>query len=475
MTEIKILSANCQGLGNSEKRIDVFNYLKSKKCHIYCLQDTHSSKLTENFIRCQWNNNECILSSMSSNSRGVGIFFNNNIDFQIHSHISDPDGNFIIADLTVDNNRFTLVTLYGPNSDSPLFFEQLIGKAQQFNNNKLIMCGDYNCIQDVNLDYYNYKHINNKKAHEKILDLKIEHNLIDPFREINPHLIRYTWRKPRPLKQSRLDYFLITENLFSSVNSCSIESSYRSDHSMVILNITFNKFNKHKPLWKHNNSLLHDIDYLNSINKKISEIKAQYAIPIYNPDNLNDIPNQNIQFTINDQLFLEVLLMELRGQSISYSCYKKKQTDNRESELIDKIEKLEHNLTDNDIQSLEICKEELKNIRKHKLNGHLIRSRAQIIEDDEKPSQFFCNLETHNYTSKLIPKLRKPNGDIITDQYEILEETKTFYENLYSSRDNELDDVDLNDELSDFIIPKLDKEESAALEGLLTFDECSHF
>ena len=127
--------------------------------------------------------------------------------------------------------------------------------------------------------------------------------------------------------------------------------------------------------------------------------------------------------------------MELRGQSISYSCYKKKQTNTRESELIIEIEKLEHNLKENNIQSLDLLKEELNNIRKHKLNGHLIRSRAQIIEDGEKPSQFFCNLETHNFTSKLIPKLQKPNGDIITNQYEILNETKQFYENLYSSRD----------------------------------------
>ena len=137
MSNIKILYFNWRGLSSSEKRIDCFNYLKSKKCHIYCLQDIHCTRATENFIRTQWGNNECIFSSFSSNSRGVGIFFNNNIDFKIHSHISDPDGNYIIADLTVDNNRFTLITLYGPNNDCPSFFEKLIDKSHQFNNNKL--------------------------------------------------------------------------------------------------------------------------------------------------------------------------------------------------------------------------------------------------------------------------------------------------------------------------------------------------
>ena len=77
--------------------------------------------------------------------------------------MSDQDGNYIIADFTVDNNRFTLVTLYDPNYDSPIFFENLIDKSQQVNNNKLVICGDFNCVQDENLDYHNYKHINNKK------------------------------------------------------------------------------------------------------------------------------------------------------------------------------------------------------------------------------------------------------------------------------------------------------------------------
>ena len=42
------------------------------------------------------------------------------------------------------------------------------------------------------------------------------------------------------------------------------------------------------------------------------EVKCQYALPVYNLDNLNNIPDNELQFTINDQLFLDTLLMELR-------------------------------------------------------------------------------------------------------------------------------------------------------------------
>ena len=51
------------------------------------------------------------------------------------------------------------------------------------------------------------------------------------------------------------------------------------------------------------------------------------------------------------------------------------------------------------------------------MQGFLVRARAKIIEDDEKPINFFCNLEKQNYTRKIIPKLETNNGKIVTHQH----------------------------------------------------------
>ena len=472
--EVKILSFNCQGICSIEKRLDVFNYLKAKNCDIYCLQDVHSTQQTEKFIQTQWGNNNCLFSSGTSNKRGVAILFNKSIDFVIHNQCSDPEGNYIIIDITVDNHRFTLINLYGPNIDSPIFFDNIMSKAQLLNsNNPFILCGDFNVVQDYNLDNYNYKKQNNKKAHDKILEIKQDLNLIDPFRENNPLSRRYSWRKhSKPLQMSRLDYFLLSESLHSSVNKCLIEPSYRSDHSMVILKMSFTNFIPGRPLWKHNNSLLTDIEYLNTINSKIHEIKCQYALPIYNFENISLVPDNQLQFTIDDQLFLEVLLMEIRGKSISYSCYKKKKNDQLEKDLISQIDKIENNVTNENIDYIENLKINLQNIRKHKMQGHMIRSRAQIIENDEKPTKYFCNLETYKAVNKIIPKLVKQDG-IITDQHDILNEAKDFYHNLYSSKDKNLTDINLEKEFNDYDIPKLSSDESNSIEGLISYEEAS--
>ena len=109
-----------------------------------------------------------------------------------------------------------------------------------------------------------------------------------------------------PCKQARLDYFLISENLRQFVRKSDIESGYRSYHSVVILELNFTNFKQGKSYWKHNNSLVSNTDYVNQINEKI-EVKRQYALTVYNLEDLDNIPNEEIQFTISNQLILNDL------------------------------------------------------------------------------------------------------------------------------------------------------------------------
>jgi hypothetical protein len=82
-------------------------------------------------------------------------------------------------------------------------------------------------------------------------------------------------------------------------------------------------------------------------------------------------------------------------------------------------------------------------------------------------------METRNFTSKIIPKLVKDNGEIIQEQFEILNETKQFYEKLYSKPKHELNTADLHSELKFKDIPKLSEEEAVLLEGKITLQEAS--
>lgn len=81
---------------------------------------------------------------------------------------------------------------------------------------------------------------------------------------------------------------------------------------------------------------------------------------------------------------------------------------------------------------LNCLQSELDNLYLEKANGAFIRSRARWLEEGEKNSSYFFNLEKQRQTNKKIQMLLI-NDVNIDDQDLINEEIKTFYTNLYKS------------------------------------------
>ena len=50
------------------------------------------------------------------------------------------------------------------------------------------------------------------------------------------------------------------------------------------------------------------------------------------------------------------------------------------------------------------------------MHGILMRSRANIIENEEKSLQFSCSLESNHYSIKVINILKHENGEMIAKQ-----------------------------------------------------------
>ena len=219
--------------------------------------------------------------------------------------------------------------------------------------------------------------------------------LKDVWRELNPNDRKFTWRRFNSVQQGRLDYFLISENLLSNTALTLIEPGYRSDHSIITITININKNGpKQRTHWKFNNSLLRDFQYIEAIKKIITDIKKQYSALVYNRDNIDKIDCKSLELVINDALFLDTLLMEIRGKTIAYSSYKKKESEKVENELITEIQDLEDKLNENgNIDLLQTKKEELQSIRKNKIDGMIIRSKTQWSLEGERNYKYFCNLE----------------------------------------------------------------------------------
>lgn len=128
------------------------------------------------------------------------------------------------------------------------------------------------------------------------------------------------------------------------VETISIKPGYRSDHSSVLLELKFNKFIRGRGLWKFNNSLLTDKTFIEKVKQTILKVQDQY---------LQDDD-------INHSIFLEVLLMEIRSITISYSSFKKKEREKIEITLLKILKIFSHIL----ILILSFCMKKRLNLKK---------------------------------------------------------------------------------------------------------------
>ena len=137
-------------------------------------------------------------------------------------------------------------------------------------------------------------HVNNPRAKAAIIKNMEEFNLCDIWRDLNPDTKQFSWVKRDPLKMARLDYFLISEHLSPYTTKCDIAPGFKSDHSLVSLEIDFSKVQLGRGFFKFNNSLLHDPEYVNLIKKTIRYVTRQYSTVHYEDNFWESLPSINL-------------------------------------------------------------------------------------------------------------------------------------------------------------------------------------
>ena len=394
---VSVCCLNVRGVRQTEKRRDVFHYIRRLGCAMYCIVDTHFTPDMEVMVRSEWGG-DVFLSCGTFNSRGVAVLLNPSAAVIVHHAELDDHGNYVILDVEFDGLfRCNYVVLYGPNDDRPDFFEELFAKVCIDKGQPVILVGDWNLVIDPQMDTKFYGNVGNPRARNVVINALENESLIDVWREQHPNTSRFTWKRTNPAKFSRLDYFLVSADLFKNITGTDIVSGYRTDHSVVTLTlekpVTYNR----KLFWKFNNSLLRDKRYIGKIKEEIRYIKELYALPVYSTAAIDSF--KDIAFSINDQLFFETLLCHLRGVTVQYSAYKKKASDKEEKMLIERIQELDRLSSDdtNVTEELERLREELLLKRKDRMTGVLVRARSRWIEEGERPTRYFCGLEKHQY------------------------------------------------------------------------------
>ena len=445
---------------DNNKRRETFLFLRRKQFSVYMLQEIHCSKETVDLWCAEWGY-RVIFSSFSSQKAGVCFLFNNNFSFEITKQFIDPLGRSIILYLKTDDRVLTLLNIYGPNQDDADFFKRVANLMLDFKCENIIAGGDFNLVLDIEKDKKGGNAKTHTRSREQLITIMQNLDLNNVWRERNPDGSRFTWRKRKPEIHCRLDFFLISSSLLGNVTNANILPGFKTDHSMVSIHLKTNQNPRGPGFWKFNTSLLSDIDYINVIKETIKNVANLYKYDA----------------SVNEILLWDMIKLEVRTSSIAFSKKKNKKLKCKEKILEDEIncleERLEKDYEEGTLEELNNKQYELEKITEYHTKGVILRGKIRWYKEGERNTKYFLGLEKRHFNRKRITKLDIGDEEITSDK-SILQETRAFYENLYSS--NIILTQDTASEMFfdrvDEKLVKLENQQREPCEGILTKEEC---
>ena len=189
--------------------------------------------------------------------------------------ITHKDGRYLILDLAVNDYRFSLANIYGPNSDSPDFIAEVFDRLEELGNCEMVIGGDFNLTLNDNLDRSvtaRYK----PNATVKLQNCMIQCELMDVWHTLNPTKVEFSWTRNNPtFVGSRIDFFLCNYGLVNKLLEIQYSPFIKSDHAAVQMVLNFSVHKRRHGYWKFNNTLLQDPAFTQELIAEVDSLKVR--------------------------------------------------------------------------------------------------------------------------------------------------------------------------------------------------------
>ena len=317
--------------------------------------------------------------------------------------------------------KFAICGVYGPNKDSPGFWQNIFEKSQTFHDQAIII-GDFNVVLDETVDKLGHNSSNNRHPNsQQILHNRIEHlSMTDVWRSRNNGVKRYSWYRTKPtLIASRIDYALVSLGLVNTINQCLYMHGLMTDHSAMYLSIECENFDRGTGYWKFNNMHLQNAEFVQYMNRYIEE-QIDYLSSLGPKDRW-----ENLKFS---------MIKECKNYAIN-TANEKSLIIAQLTEYICEMEENLSSLAESDIKILDDSKADLESFVQEKMIGRLFRSRAQWQCEGERNTKYFYNLERRRANAKSATAIYDACGNLCTNKNSIMEAQKIFYQNLYTEEE----------------------------------------
>ena len=181
------------------------------------------------------------------------------------------DGPRIIGvELEIDKEKYTVVNCYGPanRQERPFFFDSLNNVISNLFQNNLIICGDFNMVQNNSLDIIEcYPH--GQKETETFVSIIKSWDLWDTWRKANWNNINFTWSRKNSFYRKKIRLHLL--RLHPKPQGCKISLKRDGGYGLQSRGNRILKNERGPSTLKFNTSYLKVLAFVQQINACISK------------------------------------------------------------------------------------------------------------------------------------------------------------------------------------------------------------
>ena len=457
---LRVGSFNCNGLGNTSKRENVMRWLAAKQEDIILIQ-RYRKLIVQRVLKETWRRSwegEVIFNHGTSNSTGVAFLFKRNNSVKVCRHQIIVQGRTSLVEIEHENVKYCLINVYCPNNNDTTVaettFSEALGRPR---DDFLIFAGDWNTVLNNSLDKEggNPSHSNSNRQNY-LNEMISDYGISDIFRLNSGNQRIYTHFNKQHRTRTRLDFFLIDDNLVNfPVCYSEITHGFSSDHSYVSLTIQGSQIERGKGYWKLNNSHLSNENFKNCVREIINETAAQSY------DSYSGL--------------WDVIKMKIKDFAIRYGKKLKKDKEREKNRLQDEMEMIKSNnnfMNNDDLRQRYFDSEvKLDKIIRQEIQGAITRSKIQWTEEGERSTKFFFGLEKSSAKKKAITRLVDGEGNELVNQRDISDHVVNFYQRLYTANyvGNQ---SDMSEYISSSNLNVIDSDLRNSIDGNITLLEC---
>lgn len=349
--------------------------------------------------------------------------------FKVHQ-----EGRFIILQVQIGEENITLVNLYAPTQSEGQQQIQFIRQVEEIlvgmTIQSLYVGGDLTTQLNSPQSSQDQSDIPNSSRSTAatyshlVESLMNDFQLEDIWRAKNPMSNRGTFH--RNSYSARLDYWFVPTEQVTAKSKIEITPHPLSDHSLLTLCVNISDVPRGPGIWRFNNNLLKEDDSTEGMEEQITQALRE---PIDSP-----------------HVKWEWVKHKIRDFSIKYAIEKNRERRHLVKTLQDRLTFLaeEHDLVDSSdvVSEVDSIKRELREIAEGRANVAIFRSKMRWSMLGEKPSAYYLGLEKRMMKGKTMMALRNEQGQLISDNKEILTLQKRHFERIYTEDPTSLEPVE---------------------------------